>query len=440
MFGDKGKNVVGRRYAEVLPELKDQGIFEQLDGVYTTGIPFHAHNQRVDLLIHEKLTPHYFNYSFTPLFDITGNIYGVMNTAAEVTDLVTTKQKIEESEKKFRLLADSMPQHIWTSDIRGNLNYFNQSVFTYSGLSPEQIDKDGWLQFVHPDDREENIQTWMHSVVTGESFLFEHRFRRHDGEYRWQLSRALPVKDSHGKIKMWVGTSTDIDEIKKHQQEKDDFIKIASHELKTPVTTIKAYVQLLLNQDSTKQDEMLTKSLSTIEKQITKLAKLIADLMDVTKIELGSFQANKENFSMTELIRDIAGSIQATTTTHHIHFNYSADILVNADKDRITQVLTNLLTNAIKYSPNADKVVVDITTNAKELIVSIQDFGIGMANKDHEKIFDRFYRVENPEGKIFPGFGIGLFIVREIISNHKGKVWVKSEPGKGSTFYFSLPL
>jgi signal transduction histidine kinase len=165
-----------------------------------------------------------------------------------------------------------------------------------------------------------------------------------------------------------------------------------------------------------------------------------SDLLDVTKIELGSFQANKENFSITELTRDIINSIQATTPVHQIILNQSHDIIVPADKDRISQVITNLLTNAIKYSPNAREVIVDITSGSKDVTVSIQDFGIGMAHKDHDKVFDRFYRVENPEGKIFPGFGIGLFIVKEIIANHKGKVWVKSEPTKGSTFYFSLPV
>lgn len=562
----KGKDITGKKYSEVLPELAGQGIYEQLDKVFTTGIPFHAHNQRVDLLINDKLIPHYFNYSFTPLFDINGNVYGVMNTAAEVTDLMVAKQKIEDSEKrlnlvidaselgtwelnlktseaiysdryleilgyherinlthaqllahlypddllireeafrqafitgvlhyksriiwkdksvrwievqgkvfydennqplrlmgtvrditdeeyyqqelqereqKFRLLADSMPQFVWTGDAEGKLNYFSYAVYNYTGLIAEQIDKEGWLQIVHPDDREENIKRWMHSVKTGTDFLFEHRFRRQDGEYRWQLSRALPVKDSAGKIQMWVGTSTDIDEIKKHQQEKDDFIKIASHELKTPVTTIKAYVQLLLKQCVNQQDSMLVKSLSTIDKQITKLAKLIADLLDVTKIEMGSFYANKENFSITELLRDVINNIQTTTNTHHVLFNTPADALVYADKDRITQVLTNLLINAIKYSPNADKVIVNIAMKTNEVIVSIQDFGIGMAPKDHKKVFDRFYRAEHPEGTIlFPGFGIGLFIVKEIIANHKGKVWVESEKNKGSTFYFSLP-
>ncbi len=210
--------------------------------------------------------------------------------ATDVTPSVLAKNYIAENEMRLRSFVESTFFLIGVYVGKEmQIQFVNQSMFNYSGLTPEQVEKNGWLQIVHPEDREENIQHWLHSITAGEPFLYEHRFRRHDGEYRWQLSRALPVKDSEGNIQMWVGTSTDIDEIKKHQQEKDDFIKIASHGLKTPVTTIKAYVQLLLNQGANASSEMLPKSLATIDKQITKLAKIISDLLIVTKIELGSF-------------------------------------------------------------------------------------------------------------------------------------------------------
>lgn len=138
--------------------------------------------------------------------------FRVMGTIRDITAEKNYQERLEESERKFRLLADSMPQHIWTADTEGNLNYFNQSVFDFSGLTLEQINKDGWLQIVHPDDREKNIQQWFNSISTGQDFLLEHRFRRYDGQYRWQLSRAIPQKDENGKIQMWVGTSTDIQE------------------------------------------------------------------------------------------------------------------------------------------------------------------------------------------------------------------------------------
>ena len=134
----------------------------------------------------------------------------MIGTMRDITQERTQQIQLIENERKFRLLSDSMPQHIWTSDTEGNLNYFNKSVIEYSGMSTEEIIEKGWLDIVHPDDRAENIKRWINSITTGKDFLIEHRFRRHDGKYRWQLSRAIPQRDENGKILMWVGTSTDI--------------------------------------------------------------------------------------------------------------------------------------------------------------------------------------------------------------------------------------
>jgi PAS domain S-box-containing protein len=364
----------------------------------------------------------------------------MMGTVADVTSQKLYENNLRDSEEKFRLLADSMPQHIWTGDTVGVLNYFNKSVYDFSGLSPEQLDSGGWLQIIHPDDREENIKKWMEAVTSGEPFLFEHRFRRYDGEYRWQLSRAIPQKDSRGKIQMWVGTSTDIDEIKRHEQQKDDFIKMASHELKTPITTVKGYVQLLLKTHGAGSDTFLSGSLMTIDRQILKLTKLITDLLDVTKIETGSLQLSKEVFAVSEVINETALDTDAAHTSHSVMLNLHDDPTIFADKDRISQVLSNLFTNAIKYSPKADKIIVDVKQRGNEVIISVKDFGIGIAPEDHGKIFDRFFRAAGKDEKTFPGFGIGLFIVNEILSLHNGKIWVESEKDNGAVFYFSLPV
>lgn len=155
----------------------------------------------------------------------------LIGTARDITELKNHQQELEESEQKFRLLASSMPQHVWTSDPQGNLNYFNQTVFNYSGLTPKQIEEDGWLQIIHPDDVKENLRVWMKAVATGEDFIFEHRFRRYDGEYRWQLSRAQPQVDEKGNIQMWVGTSTDIQDQKTFTNELERLVKERTKEL-----------------------------------------------------------------------------------------------------------------------------------------------------------------------------------------------------------------
>ncbi|HTL07603.1 MAG TPA: PAS domain S-box protein [Chitinophagaceae bacterium] len=378
--------------------------------------------------------------SISPLKDASGNVIGASKILRDITKQKEAERLIQKNEQKFRLLADSMPEFIWTWDNQGQLTYANKTVLDYAGLSTAQLSKDGWQQIVHPDDSKEDNRQWSHSIATGEPYLIEHRFRRHDGEYRWQLSRAIPQKDEAGNIQMWVGTSTDIDEIKKHDQQKDDFIKMASHELKTPVTTIKGYVQLLLKMHKSEKDPFLASSLQTIDKQIFKLTKLITDLLDVTKIETGSLELQKETFYIADTVNEIAEELETTIQTHKISVRQHANPLILADKDRIAQVLINLFTNAIKYSPGASEIIVSINEDKENMLLTVQDFGIGILPQDLPKIFERFYRASGKDEKTFPGFGIGLFIVNEIVSLHNGKIWVKSEKDKGALFYVSLPL
>ncbi|MES2412067.1 MAG: PAS domain-containing protein [Bacteroidota bacterium] len=165
-------------------------------------------------------------------YDENGEPVKMIGTIRDITNERESQQLLIKNEQKFRLLADSMPQNIWTADIEGNLNYFNQSVLDYSGLSLEEINQKGWLDIVHPEERDENVKQWIHSIKTGKDFLFEHRFRRHDGEYRWQLSRAIPQMDEQGKIQMWVGTSTDIQDQKEFTQELEKQVAERTKELK----------------------------------------------------------------------------------------------------------------------------------------------------------------------------------------------------------------
>lgn len=373
-------------------------------------------------------------------YDENGKPVKMIGTVGDITEEKNYQQRLKEREEKFRLLADFMPQHIWTANTAGDLNYYNQSVYDYSGLTPEQINKDGWLQIVHPDDREANIKAWTRSVLTGEDFLFEHRFRRYDGEYRWQLSRAVPQKDAMGNIQMWVGSSTDIQDIKEQEQQKDYFISMASHELKTPITSIKGYVQILLSVYSNNGDAFLLNSLTTIERQIAILTQLITELLDVSKIKAGGLHFDRAYFDLKELVQEVAEEMSVINPRYNIIVSTEESALVNANRDRIGQVLINFLTNAIKYSPNSTTIHVKSFIDNNYIVVSVEDFGIGIGKKDLARIFERFYRVEGKDENTFPGFGIGLFIASEIIQRHNGKITVKSEPGKGSTFSFMLPM
>ncbi len=200
--------------------------------VLTDGEATWSEDQLIPIYRNGHIEDVYWTFSYSPVNDESEKIAGVLVTCTETTDKVNTHKKLEEREQKFRLLADSMPQFVWTADAEGNLNYVNRSVSEYSGLLPAQIEKDGWLQIVHPGEREENILRWQHSIKTGEDFLFEHRFRSVNGEYRWQLSRAVPQKDANGKIEMWFGTSTDIEEQKIFTRKLEEQVQERTKELK----------------------------------------------------------------------------------------------------------------------------------------------------------------------------------------------------------------
>lgn len=358
----------------------------------------------------------------------------------DITEDKFYEQELEESEQKFRLLADSMPHLIWTIDENEKFNYFNKTFYEYSGFAFPELQEGGWMQLVHPDEQHENMHVWQQSVSTGTEFIFEHRLKRFDGEYRWQLTRIIPQRDANGVIQMWVGTSTDIHEIKELDQQKDYFISLASHELKTPVTSLKGYTQLLQTTYQEHGDSFLINALDVIEKQTVRLNKFIAELLDLSKIKSGNLLFDEEYFELNHFLKEIMEEKRQLNPRHLINFDAGDAAVVYADKERIRQVVANIVNNAVKYSPGSNTIYVKSEIRNDEVVVSIEDHGIGITEVDQGKIFDRFYRAADKSAKTYPGFGIGLYIASEIIKRSNGTISVKSEPGKGSVFYFSLPV
>jgi signal transduction histidine kinase len=227
-----------------------------------------------------------------------------------------------------------------------------------------------------------------------------------------------------------------MEEIKESQKKKDEFIGIASHELKTPLTSIKGYVEMLkiLEQEQPKK-QFVEKTLSNVNK----LERLVKDLLDVSKIQSGQLQLELKEFNIDKLLDETISAAQIISGTHQIERkDHSDNKMIYGDRQRIEQVLLNLLSNAIKYSPGENKVVVDSEKTENELIIKIRDYGIGVPAEEQTNIFERFYRTKGISIHI-SGFGLGLYISRDIIDRHNGKIWVESAD-KGSTFCFSLPL
>ncbi|SMC75109.1 hybrid sensor histidine kinase/response regulator [Pedobacter nyackensis] len=233
-----------------------------------------------------------------------------------------------------------------------------------------------------------------------------------------------------------------LDEIafrKRAERKKDEFISIASHELKTPLTSVKGYVQLLARSVDKGDIPTVKKHLAKAQVQLEKLNELIADLLDISKLESGKLKFNKKSFSLDTLLEGVLEVIHHANPEFTITINGIPPKEIYADEMRIEQVIVNFLTNAIKYSPGTKEIQINIDTSENELYLGVRDFGIGIAPELQKSVFEKFYRVEETAIH-FQGLGIGLYISAEIIQRHGGEVGVKSKLGEGSEFYFTLPL
>ena len=440
----KDRSVIGKTLREALPELEGQPFHDLLQNVYTTGETYWGNEDRVDLMIDGKMQSGFFNFTYKPLRNEKGEIYGILNMALDVSEQVMTRKQLEESETYFRQMADLMPEKVVTSDAEGNVIYFNQNWLSFTGLSIEELKQIGWTGRIHEDDRHRYERKWQEVLRTGDKLDMEIRIRGKDGEFRWHLSRAEAAVDEEGEIKMWISTNTDIQRLKEEEKRKEDFLKMVSHELKTPVTSIKGYVQLLLSLLKSAQNPELENmpfkvSLERIDHQIRRLTRLISEMLDLTRIEEGKLELQRQQFSINELVNETIQDIVLTNTQHQIKLSHDFYCDVFGDRDRIGQVLINFVTNAIKYSPESRLVRVSIQKTAEDEVgVKVEDEGIGIGEEDQKNIFKRFFRIGGEKEETYSGFGIGLYLAKEIIQRHRGRIEVRSEKGKGSEFTFFL--
>ena len=344
------------------------------------------------------------------------------------------------SREHFKFLADTIPVIVWTAQPNGDFDYFNKRWHEYTGKTFEESKGQGWQSVIHPDDLPDTLIAWDRSINTGAPFKREDRKRTADGDYRWHLAHALPFKDTNGKIIAWFGVCTDIEDQKKAMEKKDEFISMASHELKTPVTSLKAFTQIMMMTFGEEGNTMASSMLSKMDKQINKLTGLITDLLDASKANSGQLNFQNEQFDFNELVREVVDEVQRTSATHTIELKLDKPEMINGDRNRLGQVIMNLLSNAIKYSPTSEKVIITSAVGKEQIKLCVQDFGIGIPASQQSKLFTRFFRVVNAKTNTYPGLGLGLYISNEIIKRHSGTIDFKSEEGKGSTFCFSLPL
>ena len=348
--------------------------------------------------------------------------------------------RVRKTAERFHALVENSADVIAVTDANAKILYCSPSVKKALGYSVKEFRKINGLALIHPDE-EFAIQKFFLELLQspGRSKYILHRYLHKNGKYVWiETTVTNLLKDP--SVKGIVSNFRNVTERVVLERQKEDFIGIATHELKTPVTSIKAYAQILLRRFSKEGNSGAAIMIEKMDVQLNKLISLISDLLDVTKIEGGRLQLHEDYYDFNHLVNEIVEELQRTTEDHRI--NLATDVVpeIYGDRERIGQVLTNLISNAIKYSPAAGDISVTSTVNESDVTICVKDKGMGISKDQQEKVFERFYRVSGPEGNSFPGLGLGLYISHEIIKRQGGRIWVESEIGKGSSFCFTLPF
>ncbi|QBD81768.1 PAS domain S-box protein [Ktedonosporobacter rubrisoli] len=422
---------IGKPCAEVMPELVGQGLIAIMDQVYRSGETYLGNNVPVflDVQGRGRLEEHIFNFVYQPSRNVGGKIEGILIHGFEVTEQVHSCKALDQF---FTLSLDML----CIIDFNGYFQKVNPAFEKILGYAPAELCAHPVSYWLHAEDKERTtneMQKLKNGVPTR---YFENRYRTKDGTYKWLAWTAIPSLEDQ----VMYAVARDITKQKREDQLKDEFIGMASHELKTPITSLKGFNQILLRRLNKQEDLLSVEYLLKMEKQVNRLAKVVNDLLDISKIQTGKLNYQEEHFDLSQLVQEIVEIFQASTFSHWLLIEEAMNTPVVGDRDRLGQVFINLLTNAIKYSPQADKVCIRVVRDQKQGVVSVQDFGKGIAKEHHDKVFERFYQISSPGEQPFSGLGIGLYLSREIIRRHAGKIWVKSSKGSGSTFFFSLPL
>jgi PAS domain S-box-containing protein len=370
---------------------------------------------------------------------VTGKPQGRASIARDLRREIADQKALMDSEHLLKNITGASPTALWMSDDEGSITYTNQTWESWTGQTFEETLGNGWTNCIVEEDRQRAGERFIRDLSTRNHYVVEFRIKHKDGAIRWCVAAGNPQYNQDGVFTGYIGSCTDIDDLKQLERQKDDFLGIASHELKTPVTSIKAYAQvlgaMLTKEGETKKADMVLR----MDAQVNRLTNLIGDLLDVTKINSGRLQFNKTWFNFNQAISECVTDLQHTTNKHQLIEDFSETGQIYSDKDRIGQVITNLITNAIKYSPHSDKIIISTKLENKEFSVCVQDFGIGIPMDKADKVFEQFYRVSGNKQHTFPGLGLGLYISSEIIKREGGRMWVNSVEGKGSTFCFALP-
>ncbi len=432
---DDGTGSAERRAREVLVEVNRSGAANfEIENVRRDGRRFWSH-VRTSVMTH-------------PVYGQVG-----VTLQDDISERKASEEALRESEHRFELLADAMPQIVWTARPDGWTDYFNQRWFDYSGFTFEQSEGSGWATAIHPADVQAGFAAWTKALETGGTYEIECRMKRaSDGVFRWHLVRGVPVRGPDGEIQRWYGTNTDIEDQKAAtsaadaaSRAKSEFLANMSHEIRTPMNGIIGMTELLLGTPASHEQR---EYLQMVRDSADRLLEVINDILDVSRIEAGRVELDAHPFSLRDAVARAARSLGLAAEAKGLELSFRVapdvpDRLVG-DDGRLRQVIVNLVSNAIKFTERGE-VVAEFESEGQDdgrvvVHATVRDTGIGIAPERREAIFSPFVQADGAITRRYGGTGLGLTISSQLVGMMGGRLWVESEVGRGSAFQFTVRL
>jgi PAS domain S-box-containing protein len=437
-FGDR--QLEGRPAREALPEPAMQPLLSALDRVYRTGETFQASELPIPVQRDGRAEIAFLDVVVQPLRDENGRIQGAVTFAVDVSSQVAARSRLEESEQRFRFLADSIPTLVWVSREDGEVEYYNARWQGYTGLSFDELSK-AW-DVVHPDDRAGVTAAWQASLQTGVPFEAQARMRRKDGQYRWFINRALPQHDSTGRVARWFGTCTDIDDQKQTQQAleqsaefREQLLGIVGHDLRNPLASVTMAAATMLKRGAlTETDSRTTARIAT---SADRMARIIEQVLDFTRSRLGGgIPIAPAPVDLEHVSRQVLDELEVAHPDRELRLDVRGDPRGNWDGQRLGQVVSNLVGNAVAHGKPGGRIDVALRGSADHVELAVHNEGPPIPAEMLPVIFEPF-RSGKPRSP--SSLGLGLFIVRQIVHAHGGSIDVRSVEGDGTTFTLRLP-
>lgn len=342
-------------------------------------------------------------------------------------------------DESFIRIANEAPVMLWVSDREKNFIFFNDPWLEFRGCTLEYELNHGWEEGVHPNDLSRCKKVFDKAFEKRESFKTEYRLLSKNGQYRWIIDNGVPHFDNNKNFTGYIGSCVDIHEIKELERRKDEFITAASHELKTPVTSLTVYLHLIDEYFKQNEVEKFSAYSHGAIVQLNKITALIEQLLDLSRIQSGSLDYTWSEFSFCDLVSNLVDKMMLIHPDRNLKFNGKCEGHILGDVERLTQAMENVLSNALKFSRSENSILIEIGEDKNCVMFSVTDYGIGIAKKHLFKIFDRFYRISGKREETYPGMGMGLYLSQKIINKHKGKITVESVENEYTKFSIKIP-